>query len=104
MYHDGQIERANEVLNEGLELSRGMSFFQSHLHLLAAFFALEREDDKTAQHLLSEGFSMAASQGYLNFMPWQDEIMLRLCREALAAGIEVDYVTRLASCHGLEVA
>jgi len=104
LYQGGRIEEAAEVLQASLELSRGMSYFTCYFHLLAAFFALERRDEDAVRPLLSEGFGLAARQGYLNFHPWRDEIMARLCRAALAAGIEVDYVTRLAVAHKLDIA
>jgi DNA-binding CsgD family transcriptional regulator len=68
---------------------------------MAAFFALEKEDVEMARELLRNGFALAARNGYLNFLPWRDDVMTRLCREALAADIEVDYVTRLADSHNL---
>jgi LuxR family transcriptional regulator, maltose regulon positive regulatory protein len=102
-YQNGDIGRATEVLEESLNLSRGMNLFSSYFQLLAAFFALQREEEAAARQLLREGFGLAAQQGYLNFHPWRDEIMSRLCREAVAVDIEVDYVTRLASCHNLDI-
>jgi LuxR family transcriptional regulator, maltose regulon positive regulatory protein len=103
LYQDGQFERAAEVLEQGMILCRGLHWFRSYLHLLAAYFALEKLDEGRARQLLREGFGMAARQGCLNFYPWRDEIMARLCCEAVIAGIEVDYVTRLAACHKLDI-
>jgi DNA-binding CsgD family transcriptional regulator len=103
LYQDGQFERASELLEESMLLSWGMHWISSYFHLLAAYFALEMQDEGRARQLLREGFGMAARQGCLNFHPWRDEIMARLCREAVIAGIEVDYVTRLAACHKLDI-
>jgi DNA-binding CsgD family transcriptional regulator len=104
LYEDGQCQRAAEVVEEGLELTRKMRFFRSSLLLTAAFFALENGEQERGRSLLREGFGLAARQGYLNFLPWRDGVMIPLCREALAAEIEVNYVTRLAECHGLSKA
>jgi DNA-binding CsgD family transcriptional regulator len=103
LYQDGQIERAVDVLQQGLDASRGMNYYSSLFHLLAAFFAFESGDRPAAMEKLQAGFGLAARQGYLNFHPWRQEIMTRLCSEAIAAGIEADYVRRLAACHGIDV-
>jgi DNA-binding CsgD family transcriptional regulator len=101
LYQDGQFERAVAVFKDGLELTPGMSLYRCSLLMLGAFFALEKGDVETARSRLREGFGLAARKGYLNFQPWRDVIMTRLCREALATDIEVSYVTRLAECHKL---
>jgi DNA-binding CsgD family transcriptional regulator len=102
LYQDGQFERAANVLEKGLALTQGMSFFRSCLLLQAAFYALEKEQGvESALPLLREGFGLAAHHGYFNFLPWRDEIMSKLCQEALAAEIEVEYVARLTERHKL---
>jgi LuxR family transcriptional regulator, maltose regulon positive regulatory protein len=103
LHQDGQNTRVTEVLAQGLAISKGMDLFDCDFHLLAAFFALETRQGETARELLCKGFALAARQGRLNFQPWRDEIMTRLCREAITAGIEVDYVIRLASVHKLDI-
>ncbi|MCU7853412.1 MAG: LuxR family transcriptional regulator [Candidatus Thiodiazotropha sp. (ex Monitilora ramsayi)] len=102
LFEDGQTGQAEHYLIEGLAISKGMNLFSSNLCLLAAYFALKNGDGETASHRLREGFGMAARQGYLNFIPWRDEIMTRLCQEALAAGIEETYVKRLTSQRQLD--
>jgi LuxR family transcriptional regulator, maltose regulon positive regulatory protein len=104
LYEDGQLDRVAELIEEGLKITPGVNYFNSHFNLLAAFFALEKKDVNRARDLLREGFGLAARQGYRLFHPWRDEIMTRLCREAISAGIEVDYVNRLVSCHNLDIA
>jgi ATP/maltotriose-dependent transcriptional regulator MalT len=59
LYRDGQFERAANVLQKGLELTSGMSFFRSSMLLMAAFFALEKEDVEMARELLRNGFVLA---------------------------------------------
>lgn len=103
LYYDGQIERTAMLLEEGMRHSQSMSYFSAIFHLLAAFFALEHREESEALDLLRIGFGIASRHGYLNFHPWRDEIMIRLCREAVSAGIHVDYVNRLASCHKLDI-
>ena len=99
----GQRERAGEVLQRGLIACRGMNYFSCIFSLLAAHFALENGQQDEALCRLREGFGLAARQGYLNFHPWRDAILARLCREALAAGIEVDHVRRLATVRKLNL-
>jgi DNA-binding CsgD family transcriptional regulator len=103
LYQDGQMKRAATVLEEGLILAKGMNHFTSYFQLLAAYFALLRNDLKEAHQLLRKGFGLAARQGYLNYHPWRDAIMVRICREAIAADIEVEYVNRLAARHQLDI-
>jgi hypothetical protein len=43
----------------------------------------------------------AAREGYLNYLPWRDDVMVILCQEAITAGIEVEYVTHLVESHKL---
>ncbi len=103
LYQDGQHDRAMSQLRDGLEYTVGTKVFRCYLNLLGAYFALEKGEDDAAHQYLIEGLGIAARQGYLNFMPWRDEIMTRLCREAIANGIEVEYVTRLATTRNLNI-
>ncbi len=103
LYEDGQFERAMSQLRDGLEFTVGMNTFRCYLNLLGAYFALEKGDDEVARERLVEGLAAAARQGYLNFLPWRDVIMTRLCREAIANDIEVEYVTRLATVRNLNL-
>jgi ATP/maltotriose-dependent transcriptional regulator MalT len=103
LHQDGQHERATRMLAESFDICKGMNFFQSFLHLLAAYFALQNGETKQARVLLRKGFGLAARQGYLNFLPWRNEIMSRLCGEALSTDIETEYVTRLAARHDLDI-
>lgn len=103
LHQDGQVERTAEVLEQGLKYSRGMNYFSSLFYLLAAYVALENSNREEAITLLREGFGRAAQQGYLNFHPWRDEIMAQLCREAIAAEIEVKYVKHLAHYRHLDI-
>ncbi len=103
LHQDGQVERTSEVLEQGLKYSRGMNYFSSLFYLLAAYVALENANREEGLDLLREGFGRAAQQGYLNFHPWRDEIMVQLCREAIAADIEVKYVKHLANYRHLDI-
>jgi DNA-binding CsgD family transcriptional regulator len=102
LYQDGQSERAQQVVDEALQFTSGMDLFRSSLLLQSAYMALQREDHASAHFLLREGFGLAARQGYFNFLPWRDEMMVRLCQEALETGIEVEYVSRLSERHKLK--
>jgi DNA-binding CsgD family transcriptional regulator len=101
LYQDGQLERAQQVVEEALQFTSGMDFFRSSLLLQSAYMALQREDHVSAHILLREGFALAARQGYLNFLHWRDEMMVRLCQESLETDIEVEYVSRLSERHKL---
>ena len=104
LYEGGQIERASLLTDNEIQLADGLNYFKSYFLLLAAGFALEKGETEKAHAMLQAGLGIAAQQRYCNFMPWRDAIMLRLCREAIAADIEVDYVHWLASRHGLVLA
>lgn len=100
-FQTGHRDRARESLALGITSARGMMYFERYFNLLAAFFVLEDGDVDTACRMLRETLGPFARQN-LNIHPWRDHIMDRLCRAALDAGIEVDYVRRLASLHRLD--
>ncbi len=102
LYQSGQPERAKKALARGFAVSQGMRYFECYFNLLAAFFALEDGETDAGRGMLRESLGMAARQGF-GFHPWRNGIMGRLCREALDAGIEVDYVKQLAACHKLDI-
>lgn len=103
LHRNGQHEQAVKVLERGFEVCRGTNHFTSVFCFLDAYLAFENGENDRAQTRLREGFGVAAQQGYLNFYPWRDDIMTRLCREAIAAGIEVDYAKHLASVRNLDL-
>lgn len=103
LHQDGQVERASEILEQGMACSGKTNYFGSMFHLLAAYFSLEKGEIEKAHHQLREGLSIAAKQGYLNFHPWRNDIMARLCREAIEAGIEIKYVKHLAERRNLDL-
>jgi len=103
LQQSGQAERAAEVLQRGLVASRGMHYFQCIFQSMAAYCALVSDRQGEAHQWLKEAFGLAAQQGYLNFHPWRDDIMVRLFHEALIAGIETDYVRLWAERRNLDL-
>jgi DNA-binding SARP family transcriptional activator len=63
--------------------------------LLAADFALRRDDATAARRSLAGALSLGRQREYLNTWLWRPAMMARLATHALEAGIEVDYVRRL---------
>ncbi len=102
LYQTGQTDRAKEALARGFAVSRGMDYLECYFNLLAAFFALENGETDASRSMLRESFGLAARRGF-GFHPWRNDIMARLCREALDAEIEVEYIKRLAACHNLGI-
>lgn len=68
--------------------------FQVFLNLAWSLF--DTGDDAAALAALGDGLAIGARRNYMNCHPWWlPEVMSRLLTRALAAGIEVVYVTRL---------
>ena len=99
----GQGQKAAETLARGFEVCRGVNYFTALFLMLQAYFDLKHGKTEDAHLHLRRGFGLAAENGYFNFHPWREEMMICLCREALAAGIEVDYVRRLFASHDLDI-
>ena len=104
LFETGEHEQAAATVHRAVEASRGLNYLGCLCRLLAAHFALVREEREEGRRWLAEGLGLAAQEGYRNFHPWRGGIMAELCREALTAGIETDYVRRLANWHQLDLA
>lgn len=104
LYQAGHPTKARRMVQRGLFIGRGMNYFECLFQSLGAYFALEAGETVEAHEMLQRSFGIAARHGYRNFIPWRTKIMARLCREAVAAGIEVDYARRLAAVRALDLA
>jgi DNA-binding SARP family transcriptional activator len=63
--------------------------------MVEADFALARGDTAGGLDALRRGLTIGRERGLLNTPWWHPTMMARLCRQALEAGIEVEYVQRL---------
>lgn len=71
------------------------------LGLGEAQVALDEGRLEETRSRLREAFAIGRRQGFLVARWWQPAVIARLCREALEAGIEVEYTQRLVRTHDL---
>jgi LuxR family maltose regulon positive regulatory protein len=101
----GMTSRANEHLRRGLEMGDTMqSDYLRHFgYMLRAGFLLKSSDRDGAVSALNQGLSLGRQHDMLS-APWarlsRPEDCARLTALALEAGIETDYVRRIARMHG----
>lgn len=102
LVHDanGEFEKAKTHLNLAKEIVRhtGSLYFEFLFLLTEAHFALERQKKDEGLKLLQKAFAVGRKWGVTDTsMPhfWQPTVLARLCKEALEAGIEVEYVRKL---------
>lgn len=69
--------------------------------LTEAEFAFQAHDEAAGLEVLRRALAIGRAQGYLHFIWWQPAVIAELCRHALDAGIEVDYVRTLVRKRGL---
>ncbi|HEV8614864.1 MAG TPA: BTAD domain-containing putative transcriptional regulator [Methylomirabilota bacterium] len=93
----GALDAAETHLNRALDVARSMQsrLFEFMGLLLAADFALRRDDVTAARRSLAGALSLGRQREYLNTWLWRPAMMARLAAYALEAGIEVDYARRL---------
>ncbi len=93
----GKVDEAAGHLANALAIARrvhsGMLQFMGFL--TKAHMALDGKDRAGALESLRRAMSLGRERGYINTSWWRRSVMARLCTEALAAGIEVQYVQRL---------
>ncbi|HYA42368.1 MAG TPA: bacterial transcriptional activator domain-containing protein [Syntrophobacteraceae bacterium] len=65
-------------------------------HLAEAKFAFDNRDDSSGLISLEKAMSLGRDNAFVNtYFTWVPDMMAELCRRALEAGIEVDYVVQL---------
>ena len=86
---------------EQMAHSRKSVFFEIMSLVARAEIALQR-DRTAAMNYFRRAMAMGREAGYFfTFSLWLKPVMARLCAAALEEGIEVDYVRRVISNHGL---
>lgn len=73
-----------------------------HQSLVEASILLREGKTASAEALLRAALAVGRRHGYLTTYRWIPHIVARLCAQALAADIEVAYVTRLIRARGLK--
>lgn len=66
-----------------------------------AEIALDNGDRNAARRALSKALSIGREAGLAVFLGWRRKAICRLCAEAMAAGIEVQFTRSLINKHGL---
>ncbi len=95
-----ELRREEEAADH---LVRGRNLAQSSKAPIAEFmcflaearFAFDRADDQAGLTSLRKALSMGRGKRYVNTYYWQPSVMANLCKKALEAGIEAEYVQSL---------
>jgi DNA-binding SARP family transcriptional activator len=95
-----ELKRYPEAMNHLVEscaiANRAGSAIHEFSCLLAkAKFAFDSGDDSNGFSSLEKALSLGRDKGYVGTLIWMPAMMGELCRRALEAGIEVDYVSHL---------
>jgi DNA-binding SARP family transcriptional activator len=91
-------EEANNHLAEGCAIARraGATIVEFACLLAKAKFSFDRGNDSSGLILLKKAMAIGRAKGYLSALfIWMPGMMAELCRRALEAGIEEDYVSHL---------
>lgn len=95
----GDVDQAMTFLSDALAIGRAIrsrtTEFQALLRMAYGFFKQGKNDQ--ARAALGEALAIGREQGFFNYAWWRPRVMTGLCREALAAGIEREYVRELIS-------
>ena len=93
----GDVEQAMTFLSDALAIGRAIrsrtTEFQALLRMAYGFFKQGKKEQ--ARSALGEALAIGREQGFFNYAWWRPRVMTGLCREALEAGIEREYVREL---------
>jgi DNA-binding SARP family transcriptional activator len=97
LHERGEPDVAREHLARARRIGAGMGSAMIGFMgaMVEADFALARGDAVAGLDALRHGLTVGRERGLLNTPWWRPAMMARLCRRALEAGIEVEYVQRL---------
>ncbi|GGC59815.1 AAA family ATPase [Undibacterium terreum] len=100
----GEYETAADAVNEARCLLQGMHspLIEFHALLIESHVQLQQGRRAACRQLLQKAFLKARQEGLLNTLQWIPELVTPLCVEALDAGIEAVYVTRLIRARQLD--
>jgi LuxR family maltose regulon positive regulatory protein len=86
-----------DTVGEARRLLRGMDspFLEFHILLIEAYAQLRSGRREACRQSLAAALLLAKREGLLNTVQWVPDVIAPLCAEALEAGIEPEYVTRL---------
>ena len=95
-----ELKREQEALNhlaESLALARSakVPLAEFMCFLAEAQFAFDKGDNQSGLASLKKALSIGREKGYVNTYYWRPSVMANLCKKALEAGIEVQYVQNL---------
>ncbi|MEK6209275.1 MAG: BTAD domain-containing putative transcriptional regulator [Pseudomonadota bacterium] len=89
-----RYDEALELVARGRGLMEGtvLRHLTSELSLIEAYIALRQGDGQRCRTLAASGFHMAKESGYLFWFRWVPEVLPVLCGEALATGLQPDWI------------
>ncbi len=102
----GNRRLAARMLSSASRLAKttGSTLYLTQVQLTAARHALEAGHRRYGLSLLARGMAEAARLNLRSLLFWTPAETARLCREALLAGVETDYVRDLITGRGLQLA
>lgn len=105
MYAFQEYEDASLHLKEARKIGRRINYrYVEFIALLTeAYFAFDRNSDKTGLSCLKKAMKQGGRHGYKNTYLIRPDIMERLCKKALQAGIETEYVQEILRCRNMAV-
>jgi len=103
MHELGEREKAKESLDKARNIGYKIkSQLVEFLCLLSeSQVAFGRGEEQTGLLLLHNAMTIGKKQGYINMFLWRAPVMAGLCANALAGGIEIDYVQNLIKTRNL---
>lgn len=97
LHEQGETQRAAGLLSRIHRTARRMGWLSLEwMCLLAkAHYALDRGDKRGGLMALRRAMGLGRKKGLVSGFGWRHHVMVKLCMEAIEAGIEVEYVQEL---------
>lgn len=101
----GDLAAADEHLREALAIGSALRspYVEFMARLTEAEICFGAGRDADGERALGIGFALGRAGGYVNSHVWSSLVMSRLCRRALDAGLEVEYVHDLTRRRNLAI-
>ncbi|MCK9420810.1 MAG: hypothetical protein M0R70_15750 [Nitrospirae bacterium] len=103
LYILGKHREADNHLAEAHKLahSMGSTMIEYMCLIMETHIAFQRKDGQQGFRLLRKAMTLGREKGFMNMYWWRPAIMTVLCRKALEAGIEMEYVRNVIRKRGL---
>ena len=101
-----EYEDARRHLKKARKIGRLINYrYVEFISLLTdAYFAFDRNSDQAGLRALKKAMKKGKTHGYKNTYLIRPDIMEQLCRKALQAGIETEYVQDILRCRNMATA